>query len=112
MNARALVACMLVLVVSSASTSASTRRSTATSPEAQTQRPTLPIRRVTIYNNGVAYIERRGTVTGHAEIALPFKQSQIDDALKSMVVLDLGKGAIGAVSYASTEPPAVRLGRS
>ncbi len=70
---------------------------------------TLPIRRVILYSNGVAYIERRGTVSGHAEIDLSFKQSQVDDVLKSMVVLDLGQGRIGAVSYNSSAPPAARL---
>src|SRR5690348_8834260 len=55
----------------------------------------LPIRRVILYSNGVAYIERRGFVSGNAEISLSFKQSQVDDVLKSMVVLDLGKGHIG-----------------
>src|SRR5437588_11731940 len=61
----------------------------------------LPVRRVILYSNGVAYIERRGSVSGHAEINLSFKQSQVDDVLKSMVVLDLGQGRIGAVSYNS-----------
>lgn len=70
---------------------------------------TLPIRRVILYSNGVAYIERRGTVTGRAEIDLSFKQSQVDDVLKSMVVLDLGRGRIGAVSYNSSAPPAARM---
>jgi len=62
-----------------------------------------------LYSNGVAYIERRGTVSGHAEINLSFKQSQVDDVLKSMVVLDLGQGRIGAVSYNSSAPPSARL---
>src|SRR5258706_382221 len=70
---------------------------------------TLPIRRVILYSNGVAYIERRGTVNGHAEVSLSFKQSQVDDVLKSMVVLDLGQGRIGAVSYNSSAPPSARL---
>src|SRR5262244_2289684 len=70
---------------------------------------TLPIRRVILYSNGVAYVERRGTVTGHAQINLSFKQSQVDDVLKSMVVLDLGQGRIGAVSYNSSAPPSARL---
>src|SRR5215216_2055440 len=70
---------------------------------------TLPIRRVILYSNGVAYFERRGTVTGHAEIDLSFKQSQVDDVLKSMVVLDLGKGRVGAVSYNSSAPPSARM---
>ncbi|HEY9284910.1 MAG TPA: carboxypeptidase regulatory-like domain-containing protein, partial [Pyrinomonadaceae bacterium] len=79
---------------------------TETTP-ARTQ--TLPIRRVILYSNGVAHVERRGTVTGRAEIALSFKQSQVDDVLKSMVVLDLGQGRIGAVSYNSSAPPAARM---
>jgi hypothetical protein len=68
----------------------------------------LPIRRVILYSNGVAYIERRGFVTGNAEIDLSFKQSQVDDVLKSMVVLDLGQGKIGAVSYNSSMPASAR----
>src|SRR5262249_49520874 len=75
----------------------------------RTSNQALPIRRVILYSNGVAYIERRGTVTGHAEINLSFKQSQVDDVLKSMVVLDLGQGRIGAVSYNSSARPAARL---
>jgi hypothetical protein len=92
---------------------AQTRRfARAQTPQAATTRTTtqtLPIRRVILYSNGVAYIERRGTVSGHAEISLSFKQSQVDDVLKSMVVLDLGQGRIGAVSYNSSAPPATRL---
>jgi hypothetical protein len=75
----------------------------------QTQAPTLPIRRVVLYSNGVAYFERRGMITGQAEINLPFKQSQVDDVLKSLLVLDLGRGRIGAVSYNSSAPPSARL---
>ncbi|HQZ82502.1 MAG TPA: hypothetical protein PLR83_04725 [Pyrinomonadaceae bacterium] len=69
----------------------------------------LPIRRVILYSNGVAYIERRGIISGNAEVNLSFKQSQVDDVLKSMVVLDLGQGKIGAVSYNSSEPVAARM---
>ncbi|HEX5084931.1 MAG TPA: hypothetical protein VFY40_23050 [Blastocatellia bacterium] len=69
----------------------------------------LPLRRVTLYSNGVAYFERRGTVNGRAEINLSFKQSQVDDVLKSLVVLDLGRGRVGAVSYNSSAPPSARL---
>lgn len=69
----------------------------------------LPIRKVIIYSNGMAYIERRGTVSGNAEINLSFKQSQVDDVLKSMVVLDLGRGQIGAISYNSSAPLGARI---
>lgn len=68
----------------------------------------LPIKRVILYSNGVAYIERRGIISGNTEINLSFKQSQVDDVLKSMVVLDLGKGRIGAVSYNSSLPASAR----
>lgn len=86
--------------------SASTRP--AVMPLAKVATSTLPIRRVILYSNGVAYIERRGMVTGNAEINLAFKQSQVDDVLKSMVVLDLGQGKIGAVSYNSSAPASAR----
>lgn len=88
---------------------AANARALASSPAPQARGEQLPIRRVIIYSNGVAYFERRGMVTGHAEIDLQFKQSQVDDVLKSMVVLDLGRGQIGAVSYNSSAPPAARL---
>jgi len=68
----------------------------------------LPIKRVILYSNGVAYVERRGYVTGDAQVDLSFKQSQVDDVLKSMVVLDLGNGKIGAVSYNSSAPASAR----
>jgi hypothetical protein len=69
----------------------------------------LPIRRVILYSNGVAYVERRGMVSGDAEVNLSFKQSQVDDVLKSMVVLDLGQGKVGAVSYNSSAPVSARM---
>jgi hypothetical protein len=80
--------------------------SVARTPTANTT--TLPIKRVILYSNGVAYIERRGMVSGNAEIDLSFKQSQVDDVLKSMIVLDLGQGRIGAVSYNSSQPASAR----
>src|SRR6266700_5940193 len=106
---------LLLIVVSlfSINSFAQTRRITrAPVPQTSTTKvttQTLPIRRVILYSNGVAYIERRGTVTGHAEVNLSFKQSQVDDVLKSMVVLDLGQGRIGAVSYNSSAPSSARM---
>jgi hypothetical protein len=80
-----------------------------TQTETRSTENLLPIRRVILYSNGVAYVERRGLVNNHAEVSLSFKQSQVDDVLKSMVVLDLGKGRVGAVSYNSSAPPSSRL---
>ena len=104
-----LILVSLLSVNSFAQTRRTARAAVAPTLNAKTTTQTLPIRRVTLYSNGVAYIERRGTVSGHAEIDLSFKQSQVDDVLKSMVVLDLGQGRIGAVSYNSSAPPAARL---
>ncbi|HEY6333997.1 MAG TPA: hypothetical protein VI756_32070 [Blastocatellia bacterium] len=85
-------------------------RPAAATSAAQSGSPqSLPLRRIVLYSNGVAYFERRGTVSGHAEVDLQFKQSQVDDVLKSLVVLDLGQGSIGAVSYNSSAPPSARL---
>src|SRR4030095_4081254 len=100
-----LVVVCLFSVNSFAQTRRATRTLIPTPPASGTNAQTLPIRRVILYSNGVAYIERRGTVSGHAEINLSFKQSQVDDVLKSMVVLDLGSGRIGAVSYKSSAAP-------
>jgi archaellum component FlaC len=91
----------------------SAKRSTAGAVvDAPTQRSasvsSLPIRRVILYSNGVAYIERRGMVSGNAEVNLSFKQSQVDDVLKSMLVLDMNQGKIGAVSYNSSAPASAR----
>ena len=71
----------------------------------------LPIRRITLYRSGVASFERRGTVEGDRTIPLRFRTNQINDILKSMVVLDLSReGRIGGISYGSKEPLARRLG--
>ena len=85
------------------------RRSTASHVSTTNRAQILPIRRVILYSNGVAYVERRGVVSGNAEVDLSFKQSQVDDVLKSMIVLDLGKGRIGAISYNSSAPPSARM---
>ena len=85
------------------------RRTTTTTSIQQTLTQQLPLRRVVLYSNGVAFFERRGIVSGKAEINLQFKQSQVDDVLKSMVVLDLGHGAVGSVSYNSSAPLSARL---
>lgn len=107
---------ILLLLTFSVSLTAQTRiaKRTATTkpaPIAASSNSTsqLPIKRVILYSNGVAYIERRGMVSGNAQIDLSFKQSQVDDVLKSMVVLDLGHGRIGAVSYNSSAPPSAKM---
>ncbi|HEV7744945.1 MAG TPA: hypothetical protein VGO56_08105 [Pyrinomonadaceae bacterium] len=104
------VTSLLALSSSSGQSRALSRRSVANQPPtAAAPLQELPLRRVILYSNGVAYFERRGTISGKAEISLQFKQSQVDDVLKSMLVLDLGRGQIGSVSYNSSAPPSARL---
>jgi acyl CoA:acetate/3-ketoacid CoA transferase alpha subunit len=113
MKAISLALCVAMLspvVTAQSRTDKPASTSNPTASTASADRQTLPLKRVVLYSNGVAYFERRGRVTGRAEIALDFKQTQVDDVLKSMVVLDLGKGRVGSVSYNSSTPPGARLG--
>jgi hypothetical protein len=72
----------------------------------------LAIQRITLYRSGVGSFERRGMVSENAKVQLRFKTDQINDILKSMVVLDLskGQGRIDGISYGSKEPLNRRLG--
>ncbi len=69
----------------------------------------LPLRSVTLYRAGVGYFERMGKVEGDQQVSLRFETDQINDILKSLVLLDLGGGSVSAVSYGSKEPLARRL---
>ena len=69
----------------------------------------LPVSSITLYRSGVGMFSRRGVVHGDARVSLSFDRAQINDILKSMVVLDLDGGWVEAASYASNEPLARRL---
>jgi hypothetical protein len=64
----------------------------------------LPVSAVTLYRSGVGAFERAGTVTGSTTVRLDASAEQIDDLLKSLVVLDLDGGRVGAVTYTADEP--------
>jgi hypothetical protein len=80
---------------------------------AQTDNNALPLRRVTLYKHGVGYFERQGQVTDNQTVTFLFDAGQMNDVLKSLVVLDLGRGAtagkITGVTYDSTKPLDKRL---
>lgn len=59
---------------------------------------TLPIRRLTLYKHGVGFVEREGTVEGE-EIALSFRSDEVNDALKSLLVLDRRGGQVLGIDY-------------
>lgn len=74
--------------------------------DAATDRP--PVKRVVVYDTGVAFIEHEGKVSGAKELTLDLPDRDVNDLLKSMVVQDLGGGRISwAALPTSTEkrPP-------
>lgn len=70
----------------------------------------LPVARVILYKNGVGYFEHSGHVRGSQDVNVDFTTAQLNDVLKSLTVLDLGKGRITGVSYNSTAPLEKRMG--
>src|SRR5215472_11853286 len=70
----------------------------------------LPVTRVILYKNGVGYFEHSGHVRGSQDVNVDFTTAQLNDVLKSLTVLDLGKGRITGVSYNSSAPLEKRLG--
>jgi hypothetical protein len=70
----------------------------------------LPVTRVILYKNGVGYFEHAGHVQGSQDVNVDFTTAQLNDVLKSLTVLDLGKGRITGVSYNSAAPLERRLG--
>jgi hypothetical protein len=76
---------------------------TSTAPAAKVA--PLPLRRVRLYEIGVAYYERRGRMKKGRHSALPLPTSHIDDALKTLVVLSPNEDVqIRGLSYATTVP--------
>ncbi len=63
-----------------------------------TSRDVLPLRRVRLYEAGVGYFERSGAVVHSAQLPVP--RGHIDDALKSLVVLDeTGTAEVAGVEF-------------
>ncbi len=62
-----------------------------------TQGADLPVTKVVLYQNGVGYFERHGTVRGR-DVELRVRPDQINDVLKSLTVLDLSGSVAASVS--------------
>ncbi|MFH1038051.1 MAG: hypothetical protein V1789_05215 [PVC group bacterium] len=78
-------------------------------PAAGAEETVLPVTKVTAFISGVAYYEHNGTVRGNEDVLLEFKTGQINDILKSLVLIDRDGGKIDGVNYASQEPLARAL---
>lgn len=70
--------------------------------------PEIPIKRITLYRSGVGFFQRGGMVDAGDRVQLRFATDQINDMLKSMVILD-PQQALESVGYGSKEPLARRL---
>jgi len=79
-------------------------------PSAEAAPPALPVRRVVLYKTGVGYFEHLGNVRNRQDITIRFTSAQLNDVLKSLTVIDLGKGEITGISYNSVAPLEQRLG--
>ena len=69
----------------------------------------LPITSITLYRSGVGSFIRQGQIEDDADVHLRFRTDQVNDILKSMVVLDLDGGRIESATYGSKEPLSRRL---
>ena len=69
----------------------------------------LPLERVVLFTSGVGYYQHAGKVVDDATVELQFSADDVNDLLKSMVVLDR-TGGPPTVSYASRDPVTKTLG--
>ncbi len=69
----------------------------------------VPVRKVVLYKNGMGYFEHLGAVKGQQSVEIVLPSSQLNDVLKSLTVIDLGKGQVAGVTYDSTAPLDRRL---
>jgi hypothetical protein len=69
----------------------------------------LPVKRVVLYKNGVGYFEHSTHVRGTQDLNVDFTSAQLNDALKSLTVVDLGDGRITGVRFNSVAPLSERL---
>jgi hypothetical protein len=71
----------------------------------------LPLERVRLYETGVGYFERQGSPRGGSRLELSVPASHLDDALKTLVVLNgQGKTTVDSIEFASSVSP--ELGRA
>jgi hypothetical protein len=61
----------------------------------------LPVKQVTLYKHGIGYFERAGSVPAGEEVRLDFKNNDMNDVLKSLIVFDANGGKISGIRYDS-----------
>ncbi len=72
-------------------------------PSPQAPSSVLPLRTVRLYETGVGYFERAGTVADGEQASLPVPAGHLDDALKTLVVIgQKGGGKVGGIEFGSS----------
>lgn len=85
----------------------------AAAPRGATASTVLPLRALRLYETGVGYFERSGAVSGGALTTLPVPAGHLDDALKTLVVLDGGSGdRVAGVAFSSSVSRAMARSRA
>lgn len=79
-----------------------------TAPLAKGPSPSLRLQHIVLYQNGLGYFERTGTMTSD-RLSLRFREREVDDVLKSVVVVEQGLGPNDTPSTVSAMLP--RSGR-
>lgn len=64
----------------------------------------LPLAQVVLFSSGVGYFQREGTIEGNARVDLTFPMGDVNDLLKSLVLLDMDPNKATTVGYDSQEP--------
>lgn len=75
----------------------------------KTRTNSVSLTKVVLYKHGMGYFERCGKITGPATVDLFCPSEAIDDMLKSLLVLNLGSGRAGTVTYDSSKTTDTRF---
>ncbi len=64
----------------------------------------LPLSKLVLFSSGVGYFQRDGQVEGEVILELQSKTAEINDLLKSMVLLDFDGVEVTGINYSSRDP--------
>lgn len=71
----------------------------------------LPVREMVLYKHGIGFFVRQGTIDGE-QIALTFREDEINDVLKSLAVFDQSGGQVLGIHYQTPMDKHARLASS
>src|ERR1700743_3323087 len=74
-----------------------------------TQAADIPVKQVTLYKHGVGFFEREGSIPAGEEVRLDFKNTDMNDVLKSLTVSDAAGSRVTGIRYDSNATLEQRL---